>query len=290
MPPTLTEEQRRQLRAIPLPPEDLDVGEFPHFLIIGPQRTGTTWLFRNLIKHPQIYMPGGKEIYYFSFVGDSLKYLRDKETMSKELGWYLDFFKESVASVDMRQQQCQADFGEDYTPDVRGEASATYAAGISDDVLHDLTVLNPNVKVILLVRHPYERAWSHAKKDLNLDGKLGLDEITADRCRKQLGGVYADGCSRFSRIIDRWSAALKTDHLFVGDFRDIQNCPGELLVKLFRFLGVRDDAKYVGDNAMRKICATDPRPMPASVLPLFKELYEDEVEELCRRGFAFDRY
>lgn len=286
----LSEDQRGRLRGIPAPPSDLDVSAFPDFLIVGPQRTGTTWLFRNLIKHPQIYMPGGKEIYYFSFVGDSLKRLPDMDRMSKELAWYLEFFQETGAGRDMRQQQCQADFAEDYTPDVRGEASATYAAGISDDVLSDVTVLNPDIKVILIVRHPYERAWSHVKKDLNLDGNTDLDDLDEDRCRRQLGGDYADACSRFSVMTDRWTAALKPEHLFVGNFQDIQDCPGDLLVRIFRFLGVRDDEKYVGEHAMRKICATDPRPIPGRVLPLLKELYEDELDELRRRGFAFDRY
>ena len=287
---SLTADQRGQLRGIPAPPPDLDVEAFPDFLIVGPQRTGTTWLFRNLNKHPQIYMPGGKEIYYFSFVGDSLKKLPDMDTMSKELAWYLQFFEETAAGRDMRQQQCQADFGEDYAPAVRGEASATYAAGISDEVLADLSVLNPALKVILIVRHPYERAWSHVKKDLNLDGDVGLDELDEDLCRRQLGGAYADACSRFSTIIDRWTAALAPDHLFVGNFEDIQACPGDLLVRIFRFLGIRDDEKYVGDHAMRKICATDPRPIPDHVLPLLRDLYQGELEELCRRGFPFDRH
>ena len=41
---------------------------------------------------------------------------------------------------------------------------------------------------------------------------------------------------------------------------------------------------------MRKICATDPRPIPDHVLPLLRDLYQGELEELCRRGFPFDRH
>lgn len=51
-----------------IPINDLAPGEydFPDFLLIGPQRTGTTWLHRNLILHPDIYMPPEKELYYFN--------------------------------------------------------------------------------------------------------------------------------------------------------------------------------------------------------------------------------
>ena len=38
----------------------------PDFLIIGPQRTGTTWLHAHLRFHPQIFLSEPKELYFFS--------------------------------------------------------------------------------------------------------------------------------------------------------------------------------------------------------------------------------
>ena len=38
---------------------------FPDFLCIGAQRSGTTWLYQNLRRHPEIWMPPAKEIHYF---------------------------------------------------------------------------------------------------------------------------------------------------------------------------------------------------------------------------------
>ena len=37
----------------------------PHFLGIGAQRAGTTWLHSTLASHPEIWMPRIKEIHYF---------------------------------------------------------------------------------------------------------------------------------------------------------------------------------------------------------------------------------
>lgn len=37
----------------------------PDFLIVGAQKAGTTWLYRNLLLHPQIWMPKEKELHYF---------------------------------------------------------------------------------------------------------------------------------------------------------------------------------------------------------------------------------
>ncbi|AHY45759.1 Hypothetical Protein RradSPS_0476 [Rubrobacter radiotolerans] len=38
---------------------------YPHFIGIGAQKAGTTWLDRNLECHPGIWMPPRKEIHYF---------------------------------------------------------------------------------------------------------------------------------------------------------------------------------------------------------------------------------
>lgn len=38
----------------------------PDFLCIGTYRAGTTWLWRNLKKHPEIFLPNEKELMFFS--------------------------------------------------------------------------------------------------------------------------------------------------------------------------------------------------------------------------------
>src|SRR3712207_610972 len=37
----------------------------PHFLCIGAQKAGTTWLYANLRAHPSIWLPSEKELHYF---------------------------------------------------------------------------------------------------------------------------------------------------------------------------------------------------------------------------------
>ena len=104
-------------------PEDLDLSAFPNFLIIGPQRTGTTWLYHNLKKHPEIFLPQVKETYYFSTLGqpdhphfryehleDYLAALRDRPKLLVKKNW--NAFRKH---------------GRFYHPRVRGEATASYA-------------------------------------------------------------------------------------------------------------------------------------------------------------------
>ena len=35
------------------------------FLGIGAQKAGTTWIFENLQRHPDVQFPGGKEIHFW---------------------------------------------------------------------------------------------------------------------------------------------------------------------------------------------------------------------------------
>ena len=53
----------------------------PNFLFIGPDKSGSTWLYEILRQHPECYVPPIKDIYYF-----------DKH-YERGLNWYLSFFK-----------------------------------------------------------------------------------------------------------------------------------------------------------------------------------------------------
>ena len=47
----------------------------PDFLGIGAQKAGTTWLWENLRRHPEIFVPDKKELHYFDNKFDqSLRY------------------------------------------------------------------------------------------------------------------------------------------------------------------------------------------------------------------------
>jgi len=61
----LSESVRARLRYVRARGDE-DLSRFPDFLIIGPQRTGTTWLHAHLRFHPQIFLSEPKEIFFFS--------------------------------------------------------------------------------------------------------------------------------------------------------------------------------------------------------------------------------
>lgn len=124
----------------------------PDFLIIGAQRSGTTSLFHYLGHHPRVKLPIIKEIHYFD-----LQFYRSTN-------WYFAHFPQSHKSQ--------------FT--ITGEASPYYL--FHTDVPYRVAELLPNVRLIILLRDPVARAYSHYTHNCHLGlESRGLDEaINAD--------------------------------------------------------------------------------------------------------------
>jgi len=102
-------------------------------------------------------------------------------------------------------------------------------------VLQDLRALNPDLKIIMLLRDPIERAWSHAKKDLVRDtGKSATDRQYLDFFSQPDQLARAD----YSAILDRWRAILKPGHMLLAPSTRIESDPQGLIFDVLGFLGV----------------------------------------------------
>jgi len=109
-----------------------------NFIIIGSISSGTTSLYNYLIQHPKILPAYRKEIYFFD-----LNY-------SKGINWYRAYFPL---------------FWEKQKNFVTGEATATYLRHPLCPKRIALTL--PNVKMIILLRNPVDRAYAfyHSRKE-----------------------------------------------------------------------------------------------------------------------------
>jgi hypothetical protein len=104
-------------------------GRLPSFLIVGAMRSGTTSLYRYLVEHPNVFLPGIKEVHFFD----------DKYDLG--LTWYSDQFSKGVS---FRQV---------------GEATPNYMYDpvAIERIGHDL----PRALLVLILRNPVDRAYSH---------------------------------------------------------------------------------------------------------------------------------
>ncbi|MEO1450615.1 MAG: sulfotransferase, partial [Bacteroidota bacterium] len=252
-------------------------GTFPDFLIVGPQRTGTTWLEANLRRHPEIFTAYPKEIYFFSrllqgdknrhskhyYQFDSSKLVRQPVQAGKDLAkivyfdylltgkadatqldWYLPYFDHTKRVHKEREKEAQEMYGESFRPKVFGEATATYAT-LHPEIIEDILIINPDIKIILMVRDPVKRAWSHAKKDLMRYSKRKFEEVPEEEFIRFFKDDYQLECANYSGHIQKWRSYLPEGNFYVGFHDDVKNKPEDMLLDVFSFLGVTADPKYI---------------------------------------------
>ncbi len=269
-----------QLRHIQTRSAHPDLRRFPDFLILGPQRTGTTWLYFNLHLHPQILLHRLKESYYFSTLGRPdhprflYPYLED----------YLESYHESAGEILKKHYTCLRKSFAFYRPRLIGEATASYAV-LPEEIVAEIVSLKPALKGILMLRDPVERAWSHAKKTLIRD-KGRRTEIT----REELAAYFASSGQRqradYTTMIALWKKHLRPGHLHLGLYDRIATEPAALLADVERFLGVTTKALFLNRHLNIKLNPTPEIAMPPGVREMLAEFLATEIE--AYRGIVDD--
>jgi hypothetical protein len=173
-------------------------------------------------------------------------------------------------------------YREFYAPRVRGEATASYAA-LDADVIADIVALNPDIKAILMIRNPIERAWSHAKKDLVRNRKRRMADVPEAEFRAFFADPYQLRCARYVEQYDEWAAQLRPGHLMVGAFDDITARPEELLLDVMRFLGVRAERRYLDRSLREPVNTTETTVIPEQYRSMLRDLLAGDITQLKER-------
>lgn len=276
--PVIDDSVRHRLKYVTVSDPHVRLDLFPDFLIVGPQRTGTTWLHAHLRYHPQVMLCEPKELFFFS----SLKTTSNPRFPSSELSDYLKFFREPLWRVLYRHAMSIRRYRELYRPKVRGEATASYAA-LDPDVIADITALKPDVKVILMIRNPVERAWSHAKKDLVRNRRRRFEDVSPNEFEQFFEDPYQRRCARVTENIDHWAAALQSGHLLVALYDDVDANPEALLLRVMSFLGVRSERRYVSREVRERVNPTAESRIPEHYRRFLEELLHDDLTQLRQR-------
>ena len=146
----------------------------PNFLIIGAHKAGTTSLYYYLKSHPQIFMPELKEARFFSFDPENLDHIKKvpKIFPITTLSEYMDLFSQVKDEIAI------------------GEASPEYLN--SDYAAKKIFEIIPNIKLIVSLRNPVDRAYSQFLMAYRAGeiSKLKIDEYRFDYDRARKGFYY----------------------------------------------------------------------------------------------------
>lgn len=162
------------------------------FFVVGVARAGTTSLYNFLSKHPQIFLPKVKECNYFSEV-ESL----DKQAYMAPVSGKYHHMKiiKSYGTYKSLYDEADGDH-------IIGDVSPSYIWDIS--TANKIYKHNNDAKIIISLRNPIERAYSHYLMHFNTgyEKKVNFEEAISAKKNDIWGGgnMYLEMSMYYDRV------------------------------------------------------------------------------------------
>ncbi|MFY8149329.1 MAG: sulfotransferase family protein [Prochlorococcaceae cyanobacterium] len=213
----------------------------PDFLVIGAQRSGTTWLHRVLQQHPDLWLTPVKELHYFDKPDIRFGVL-DADERRRARFWELKRFARNPRWYTRYWFLPRSDawYGRLFAPGRRlgrrvGEITPAYAT-LERPVWEHIHALAPELKLVFVMRDPVVRVWSAIRNRVR-KGQFDADAAVAALLEQaRLPGSVAR--SDYLGTIERVEAVFGVQALHCCFFEQLTSEPAELAESLFRFLGV----------------------------------------------------
>ncbi len=192
----------------------------PTFVGIGGQKTASTWTYMVLREHPEICMSEMKEIHYFS-----QEYDRGED-------WYLSFF-----------ESCE-------NAKVAGEFSVTYYR--NPEVRERIHRFNPQMKILMNLRDPVERSFSHYR----FKSQLGQYTEPFDEALDVHPEIIQ--WSKYGELVLPYVETFGRENVHFIKQEDVHSRPDDVTRELYEFLGV--DPSFTTDFGKKTVNSTiDPK-------------------------------
>ena len=230
----------------------------PNFLGIGAQKAGTSWLWKNLRQHPEVWTPPIKELHYFDrsrqypspnhltldHPCQRIKNKRHRQQIVKDMQRSLECLQQGdwqTAHWLMRYRlgiyndQWYLSLFQANRFKVTGEITPAYSMLSAEDV-KKISQLLPDLKLIFLIRNPVDRAWSHVRHEVKRNTFKEIDNIEKiKQVIDQPGQVMR---SDYLKTLKNWKKHFPEHNFFIGFFDEILISPTNLLERISNFLAI----------------------------------------------------
>lgn len=152
---------------------------------------------------------------------------------------------------------------------VAGEITPAYST-LAPDVVEEVRAINPEMRIIYLMRDPIERSWSSALMSLGKRSGRPVESITDEELMRHFERSSHSLRGDYVRTLEVWEGVFGPDQVFVGFLDEIQNDPADLLLRTYRFLGVADDAAHIPAAVSSRV---NPSPSQANAVPERFQIY-----------------
>lgn len=176
------------------------------FIGIGAQKCASTWVHGVLSDHPEIGVYPGKEVDFFS------------NYYNRGYQWY----ERQLGDVDAVR--------------TRGEVSTSYFS--DSDTPSRVFLYNPNMRIVLSLRDPIERAYSNHLNEVKLCHLTGQNLEFENGLANN--PMYLEQ-SHYGKQLARWLEIFPRDQILVIFQEEIRDDPFTQARNLYRFLGVAED-------------------------------------------------
>lgn len=214
----------------------------PNLFIVGVAKSGTTSLYYYLSQHPDIFMSTVKEPHFFANAKEKDERIYEKPEKGevhhtriiRDMDTYLSIFESDDPVI------------------YRGEASPSYF--FDSNAAKKIFDFNPEAKIIVLLREPVSRTFSHYNMDRNMNVQDEKDFLTAVKqdqlnTDKVWGGahLYIE-LGLYYKQLARYSKYFPAEQLLIMKFEDLIADPLKSVKKVFQFLNL--DVNKVHDLAL----------------------------------------
>ena len=230
------------------------------FLCVGAAKAGTSWLYRQLSRHPEVHLRSIKELHFFDALENGrvdrelAKHKREQAALLARLAGDGRTPSEEQAKrlKDRADWMDVLEFGADddtaYIDYLHGEAGNAKVVGdltpayalLPEERLSQMARMSRDVRVVYLLRDPVERLWSHVRMIAARRDTDGV--VSAKRAGRILERVFSGAedqismRSDYAGALSRLVAAVPGGRLLVEVFEDMVS--GDGFARICRFLGI----------------------------------------------------
>jgi len=207
-----------------------DCRRLPDFLVIGPQKTGTTALYRFLQLHPAIESNFNSDKTF-----EELQFFSNSDFYAQGIDWYMNYFPERK-------------YG---NKTVLFEKSATYFD--KDLAPKRASRLLKNAKLVVILISPSDRAYSWYQHMRAKNEPTSMDysfhqviSTPINKTSKALKGLQSRCLEpgKYASHIERWLQFYKSQQLLIIDGEKLKSDPIYVMNKLQHFLNVQPIVDY----------------------------------------------
>lgn len=233
-------------------PENLNI--LPTFIVVGANKGGTTSIYHYLKQHPEVYLSPVKEPHYFSMDIDVQQFKKEfAHNKLQDIEKYVngDMQQEYHAAFVRNETQYRKLFKNVRGQKAIGELSTSYL--YSEVAAKEIHALIPDCRIIICLRNPIERAYSHYRMNLWTGNsnefdfhKALIDDYNHEpkvwgnaHLYTEIGMYYA----QVKRYIDMFGA----DRVKIIFTEDLKRNASQVIKDLYAFIGV--DPQFVPDTS-----------------------------------------